>query len=281
MSVEKNKATERRIYEEVWNKGNLEVIPELVSPDYVTRTAQREFKGHKGYRDMVAMQRTNMPDLHFTIDEMVGEGDKVAYRIAGQGTYKGKLGDVDLTGKKFSWTQALFTEFKDGKVTKGVSTQDMLSIFQQAGVKPPGFDEPVERNKASMRRCFEEVWNKGNLAAIPEVIAADYVGYTPGATSKGLAAFEQSVKNQRTAMPDLHYTIDSVVGEGDTLAIRLTLTGTFKGKMGNTEPTGKSLNFKMSLFNRYVDGKCVESTLVGNRLNANQQLGIPEPTGQG
>ena len=279
MSVEQNKANEKRLYDEVWNKGNYEVIHELVSPDYVTQTAQREFKGHQGYRDMVTLQRTNMPDLHFTIDEMVGEGDKLAYRITGHGTYKGKLGDVELTGKKFNWTQALFAEFKNGKVAKGVSTYDMLGIFRQAGVRPPGFDEPVERNKASMRRCFEEVWNKGNLAAIPEVIALDYVGYTPAATTRGLAAFEQSVMNQRTGMPDLHYAIDSVVGEADTLAIRLTLTGTFKGRMGNTESTGKSLNFKMALFNRYVDGKCVESTLVGNRLSANQQLGIAEPTG--
>ncbi len=217
MSVEQNKATLKRLYDEAWNKGNLSVIPDLVSPDYLTHTAQRDFKGLQGYRDNVTSQRTNMPDLHFTIEEIVGEGDKLAYRITGHGTYKGKIGDVDVTGKEFTYSQVLFAEYKDGRVAKAASTIDTLDLYRQAGVKPPGFDASVEKNKASMRRCFEEVWNKGNLAAIPEVIAPDYVGYTANATTRGLAAFEQSVKNARIPFPDLHYTIDSVVGEGDAL----------------------------------------------------------------
>ncbi len=136
----------------------------------------------------------------------------------------------------------------------------------------------LEQSKAAARRCFDDIWNKGNLAAIPDVIAADYVGYTLQGATKGLAAFEQSVRNARTAFPNLHYTIDSMVGEGDTLALRLTLTGTMTGKMGNAEPTGKSFDYKMALFNKYSNGKCVESVLVGNRKSINQQLGVPDPT---
>jgi len=111
------------------------------------------------------------------------------------------------------------------------------------------------------------------------VISPDYVGYNGPVVTKGLAAFEQSVKNMRAAFPDLHYVIDSAVGEGDTLAIRLTLTGTFKGKMGNIEPTGKSLDWKQVLFNRYVDGKCVEATSYGDSASLYRQLGIPAPAG--
>ena len=136
MSVEQNKANEKRLYDEVWNKGDLSLIPELVSPDYVSG----DYKGHEGYLHLVEWFRGPMPDLHFTIDEIVGEGDKVVYRLSGTGTYTGKLQGVDIKGKKLSWTQAIFTEWRNGKVAKGVSLQDSVQVFRQLGVAPPGFE---------------------------------------------------------------------------------------------------------------------------------------------
>jgi NAD(P)-dependent dehydrogenase (short-subunit alcohol dehydrogenase family) len=94
VSVEQNKATERRLYDEVWNKGNMSVVPQLVSAEYLYRGPEGDFKGPDGYVAMVTGMRAVLPDLHFTIDDMVGEGDKLAYRITGHGTYTGKLGDV-------------------------------------------------------------------------------------------------------------------------------------------------------------------------------------------
>ncbi len=137
----------------------------------------------------------------------------------------------------------------------------------------------IKENKSSAQRCFEEVWNKGNLAVIPDVISPEYVSYGAQQTEmgRGLANFEQTVKAQRAAFPDLHYAIDSVVGQGDWLAIRLSVTGTLKGKMGNIEPTGKRGTIKLALFNRYVDGKCVESAVYYDQLNQYRQWGIPMP----
>ncbi len=136
MSVEQNKANEKRLYDEVWNKGDLSLIPELVSPDYVSG----DYKGHEGYRRLVNFFREPMPDLHFTIDEIVGEGDKVVYRLSGTGTYSGKWQGVDIKDKKLSWTQAIFTEWKNGKVAKGVSLQDTVQVFRQLGLAPPGYE---------------------------------------------------------------------------------------------------------------------------------------------
>ena len=133
----------------------------------------------------------------------------------------------------------------------------------------------VEENKKSAYRCFEEIWNKGDYSVIPEVMSPDYINTDSG--DKGLEKFEQSVKNSRTAFPDLHYTVDEVFGEGDTLAVRLTLTGTFTGKRGDVEPTGKSLNYKQVLINRYKDGKCFEATNFSDYLSYFQQLGLPIP----
>ena len=140
MSVEQNKTTLRRLYDEAWNKGNMSAVPDLVSPDYLYHGPQRDFKGPDGYKDLVMSQRTVFPDIHYTIDEIVGEGDKLAYRVSVRGTYKGKLGDIDITGKKFAWTQGLFIHFKDGKCAGALMFVDSLALYQQAGVAPPGFE---------------------------------------------------------------------------------------------------------------------------------------------
>ena len=136
MSVAQNKANEQRLYDEVYNKGNLSLIPELVSPDFVTG----DYKGHEGYRRLVNFYREAMPDLRFTIDEMVGEGDKVVYRLSGTGTYTGTFAGKQVKGKKLKWTQAIFAEYKNGKVAKGLNFADTLVIFQQLGIAPPGYE---------------------------------------------------------------------------------------------------------------------------------------------
>ena len=118
----------------------------------------------------------------------------------------------------------------------------------------------VEENKKSANRCFEELWNKRDLSLIPELISEDYAGHSARGEVRGLDGFEKSVKDALTAIPDINHAVNDILGEGDKLAISLTLTGTQTGKLGDTEPTGEPVNVKMLLINRYLDGKCVEST---------------------
>ena len=114
----------------------------------------------------------------------------------------------------------------------------------------------VEENKKSAYRCFEELWNKRNLSLIPEVIAEDY----DDGNVKGVEGFKNLANNILTSIPDIHFVINDVFGEDDKLAISLTATGTQTGKVGDTEPTGESINSEVVFINRYVDGKCVEAT---------------------
>src|SRR3989304_7095184 len=90
----------------------------------------------------------------------------------------------------------------------------------------------VEMNKTVMRRVFEEVLSKGNLAIIPEFIAPNYIFRSPlGIEVKGPEGFKQNVTMYRTAFPDIRATITDVFAEGDKVAVRYTMTGTFKGEM--------------------------------------------------
>ena len=99
--------------------------------------------------------------------------------------------------------------------------------------------------KALVRRLFEEVWNQGNLAAIDELFAPSYVRYDPAAPeAKGLAGFKQLVVRLRTAFPDLHFTLEEVIAEGDKVMSRALLRGTHRGDYLGIAPTGKPVAVK-------------------------------------
>ena len=77
MSVEENKATLKRMYDEVWNKGNLSIVSEVTSPDY----HYGDRKGPEGYKEIVTLQREAIPNINYTIDQVIGEGDSNQWHI--------------------------------------------------------------------------------------------------------------------------------------------------------------------------------------------------------
>ncbi len=137
----------------------------------------------------------------------------------------------------------------------------------------------IEQNINVMQRCFKEVWNEGNLDAVPELVSDRYVSYSTerGETGRGLADFEKNVKNWRATMPDLHLAVDSVAAAGDWLETRLTLTGTLSVGSGNGEATGKPVYHRFYLFSRYMDGKCVEATTCSDSASLASNTGMPNP----
>ena len=138
MSVEENKAVLHRHVEELFNKGDLAVADEVISADYVYHSPLGiEFKGPEGVKQMVAMGHDAFPDLHFTIDDMVAEGDKVAVRYTYTGTHKGEYMGIAPTGKKINMTTAIFYRFVGGKEVEAISYGDTLALYQQLGVSPP------------------------------------------------------------------------------------------------------------------------------------------------
>ena len=138
MSVEHNKATVHRVIEEVWNKANMSVLPELIAPSYVFHSPFGEFKGPEGLSQFVATTRSAFPDINMKVDDIVAEGDKVAARLTWSGTFTGKFGDIEPTGKPVSMTAAYFFRFENGKEVEASPFSDMLSLYQQMGVKSPG-----------------------------------------------------------------------------------------------------------------------------------------------
>ncbi len=140
MATEENKAISRRILDELWNKGNLDIIDELFASDYVNHNAPPGLTpDREGFRQFVTMYRSAFPDVQMTIVDQIAEGDKVADRFIAQGPHTGELMGIPPTGKRSTVTGIIIGRYAGGKTVEVWSEFDQLGMLQQLGVVPtPG-----------------------------------------------------------------------------------------------------------------------------------------------
>jgi steroid delta-isomerase-like uncharacterized protein len=136
--LEGNKNAVRRLFEEVWNKGNLQVTEDLFTPNYVHHDSSTPDvgRGPEGEKKRVTLYRTAFPDLRLTVEDIIAEGETVTARWSGRGTHKGDLNGIAPTGKQFHITGVSIARFTNGKMSEGFVNWDALSLMQQLGVVP-------------------------------------------------------------------------------------------------------------------------------------------------
>jgi steroid delta-isomerase-like uncharacterized protein len=137
MSTEENKACQRRLVEEFMNKGNMAVALELVAEDFVFDPPPGQEQGRAGLIDNIARMRTAFPDLEWTIEEQVAEGDKVACYIVWRGTHQGVFLGIPPTGKRVTVPLMAFDSFVAGQCKESRGMMNIMSLMQQLGVVPP------------------------------------------------------------------------------------------------------------------------------------------------
>jgi len=114
--------------------------------------------------------------------------------------------------------------------------------------------------KAIARREFEEVYSRGNLDLVDEIVAADYVCYDAALPEpvRGREGLKQAVSGFREAFPDLTFTVDDQVAEGDTVVTRWTATGTHRGTLFGRKGTGRRVTMTGIDVERFAGGQIVE-----------------------
>jgi steroid delta-isomerase-like uncharacterized protein len=135
MSTEDNKELVRRGYEAV-NQRNWTAFDELHVSDYVAHAGARTIQGREAYKQNLLMNITAFPDLHFTIEDMIAEGDCVVVRHTARGTHHGTFMGIPPTGKQVTMTGILIDRVADGKMIEEWSNSDYLGLLQQLGVVP-------------------------------------------------------------------------------------------------------------------------------------------------
>jgi len=131
-----------------------------------------------------------------------------------------------------------------------------------------------EANKALVRRGIEEAVNKGNFSVMDEIVSTDYVYREPTVGEKrGRAGLRELITTYRNAFPDVRLTIDEQIAEGDKVVTRWNATGTHRGELFGTAPTGKQVRIQGIIVSRIANGKIVEETEVYDALGMLRQLG--------
>lgn len=134
---EQAKAIYQRMVDDVVNQGKFDVVDELFSPEYVDHAAPPGAPaGLEGVKAIFGMFRGAFPDVKFTIDEMVAEGDIVATRVHGEGTQNGPFMGVPPSGKHAVWRSVGFFRVKDGKIVEHWGIPDLFGLMIQLGIIP-------------------------------------------------------------------------------------------------------------------------------------------------
>ncbi|MEZ4862406.1 MAG: ester cyclase [Caldilineaceae bacterium] len=136
-------------------------------------------------------------------------------------------------------------------------------------------------HKTIARRVLEEAWNQGNLDTVDELFAAETVYHDPDhGDITGRAAVKELINEFRTAFPDLQFTIEQQMVEGEVVATRWQATGTHQGEYRGVAPTGKSITlsgvtlFQVTAVSRVEERQIVESWSYWNGLGLLVQLGV-------
>jgi steroid delta-isomerase-like uncharacterized protein len=137
MSTEQNKSIVRRWVEEGWNKRNTALIDELFTPDfYQHETGPETVNSSETLKPFVAGYLSAFPDLQFTIEDLIAEGDKVVWRFKATGTNTGSFMGGPATGKSAAVTGTITFRLENSRMAEAWLNLDVLGLLQQMGIIP-------------------------------------------------------------------------------------------------------------------------------------------------
>jgi steroid delta-isomerase-like uncharacterized protein len=136
MSAE-NIATSRRLIEEAFNQGNLDVIDEASADNFVDHDPLMGDQDREAAKQSIATYRDAFPDIHITIEDIFAVDDKVVYRWSGDGTFENEMMGLQPTHEKGDPVRGITIDrFEGGKVVESWSQWDTLTFMRDIGAIP-------------------------------------------------------------------------------------------------------------------------------------------------
>ena len=130
----------------------------------------------------------------------------------------------------------------------------------------------IEDNKALVRRFIERVFEAGDMTAVDDLVAEDFVPHTfPGTTDR--EGLKRAMERVSQGLADATFTIDDVIAEGDQIAVRLTSSATQVGEFMGMPPSGKHYEIEEIHIFRVRDGRITEHWHQFDQLGMMRQLG--------
>ena len=293
-----------RMYDEVWNKGNIAAADDSVSPAFADHPPTRFFDvgrtGPAALTEAAQDFRAAIPDFHDTPELVLVEGDMSAYLGAISGKQENELFGFPAKGRRMRvWGVNFFKHDDQGQIAERWGQFDVLTMMQQLGVAPgppmpeapaqgPAYGDPrragrensdnIEANKDVYRRMVEEVVNQGKFDVVDELFHPEYVDHAaPPGSPPGLDGVKAIFSMFRTGFPDVKFTIDTMVGEGNYVATLVHGEGTQTGQFIEFPPSGKHAVWRSVGFFRVEDGLIREHWGIPDLLGLLIQIGVIPP----
>ncbi len=133
LELQKNKESMKRIFEEVWSKGNLEVLDEVVAPSFKQHQYDRP-STREGFKAIIQEVRTAFPDLKVTLEDSVAEDDKVWMLVTCRGTHLGQFKGIPPAGRRFEISEVHIGRFENGKAVEHWGVSDMARLMEHLSV---------------------------------------------------------------------------------------------------------------------------------------------------
>jgi steroid delta-isomerase-like uncharacterized protein len=127
-----------RLFAEVWSKGDLDAVSKFYAPDiaYFDPTMP-PIQGIEGLKQYVWALHVGYPDIQFTVEQKIVEGDNAAVRWRCEGTHKGEFMGIPATGKRTQATGISTSRLEGGKIIENWVIWDALNLLRQLGIIPP------------------------------------------------------------------------------------------------------------------------------------------------
>lgn len=138
MTAKESKAVVEHVWEEFFIQGNLDKADEFFAPDYVNHdpAAPEDSHGPEELRQFLSIYHRAFPDMQFTIEDMIAEGDKVVVRWTLRGTHQGELMGIPPTNNRVMLTGMSIERVSGDKIIETWDNYDTLGLMQQLGVIP-------------------------------------------------------------------------------------------------------------------------------------------------
>ena len=285
MSVEANKTLARRYYAELMSNGDLSFVDKYFADEFEfsNPTHVEPYRGQE-FKDLVTMLRGAFPDLKFTIEHLLGQGDTVVGHWTARGTHTGTplktlKGDIPAQGNPFVIDGMSWLRFNDeGKFVEARINEDTLGLLMQIGAIPgPPRPAPTstQENEAMVAKYFGDLMSQGKFEVIDEIIAEQFSFHIPTLPEpiRGRDGMRCFVTGLRTGFPDIHFTVERQIAEGDKVAARWFIEGTHNGPFLGMPPTGNKIKDQGVDIFIFAGGKIAEIWVNENDLGLMKQLG--------
>ncbi len=300
-----NLAIVRSFFEEGMNGADLSVIDRVAAPDVIYHGATvADESGLDALKRIYGEALTGFPGIQYTLLTSVADGDAVALRFNVEGVHTGEFRGLAPTGNTITWNHSAFAHVACGRISEMWAEIDQLDRLREFGIlaaegpaarmagapsdstATPTMPTPTDSASCALQSPHEtiavvdrvraEVYNAGNFDVMPEIFADGYLhGSANGPDAIGIAEGARRIGGFVTALPDLEWTFDEVIAEGDRVAARWTTRGTHDGDLLGFAPTGKPVEFTGISFFTVRCGKVVEFQTEMDAAGLLEQVGAP------